>query len=81
MHQWVEERLESEREFVLGVVGQALSKLLDEQHEAAKSALQDEVRELRLELTQLELALTELRSVLAKERGLAATHQPMRTVN
>jgi hypothetical protein len=83
IHQWIEERLESEREFILEVVGRTLGELLDEQLERQKTALQDEVRELKIEICSLETTLCELRQVIAKERGLgsAALPQSMRSVN
>jgi hypothetical protein len=68
IYQWIEERLETERKFILEVAAQAIGEMLEEQHKIAKSALQDEVRQLRIELCELQTTLCELRQVIAKER-------------
>jgi hypothetical protein len=81
IYQWIEERLETERKFILEVAGQAIGEMLEEQHKIAKTALQDEVRQLRIELCELQTTLCELRQVIAKERGLTPSHQSMRLVN
>ena len=68
IYQWIEQRIQAEREFILEVAGQAIGEMLDEQHKAAKSALQDEVRELKIEICDLQVTLAELRQVMAQER-------------
>jgi hypothetical protein len=81
IYQWIEKRLETDRKFILEVVGEAIGEMLAEQHKQNKRDLSDEVRELKIELAELQTTLCELRTVLAKERGLASALQPMRTVN
>ena len=54
--------------------------MLAEQHRNAKTALQDEVRQLKIELCELQTTLAELRQVLARERRLESLPQLARTV-
>ena len=77
---WVEQRLQSERKLILEAVGEAIGEMLAEQHRNAKTALQDEVRQLKIELCELQTTLAELRQVLARERRLESLPQLARTV-
>ena len=81
IYEWIERRLLSEREFILEVVGGAIRELLDEQHERSKTALQDEIRELKIELCELQTVIAELRTVIAQERKLSLPQSTVRTVN
>jgi hypothetical protein len=76
IYEWIEERLETERKFILECAGEAIGELLDEMHKQAKRDLADEIRELKIELCQLETTLCELRQVIASERRLALPSLP-----
>ena len=81
IYQWIEQRMESERRLILEAVGEAIGDLLAEQHQKAKTALQDEVRELKIEICELQTTLCELRQVIAQERKqLDLSPQLARTV-
>ena len=59
---WVEQRLQSERKLILEAVGEAIGEMLAEQHRNAKTALQDEVRQLKIEFCELQTRLSCARS-------------------
>jgi hypothetical protein len=56
----IEERIASERAFLLEVVGEVLGQALAKEHKSAKPELDDSVRSLNI---------NELRSVIAAERN------------
>ena len=59
-----------ERRLILESVGEAIGEMLAEQHKASKNALQDVVRELKIEICELQTTLCELRQVIAQERKI-----------
>jgi hypothetical protein len=72
----IEQHLVQERTFMYGAVGEAIGKLLDEEHKHVMEKTHDELRELKLEIAKLGSECAELRALLAETRASARGVDP-----
>jgi hypothetical protein len=74
----IEEKLATQRKFLLDVFARALGQSLAKERKVAKAELEDSVRSLKIELAQAQTVISELRLIVAAERGVVDRPSPLR---
>jgi hypothetical protein len=74
----IEEKLATQRKFLLDVFAQALGQSIAKERKVAKAELEDSVRSLKIELAQARTVISELRLILAAERGVVELPNSLR---